>query len=823
MINLSETYTYEGRRNWQTGKQVTAQRKIKTGDAVKITFLGASEENIHVETYNGPWDIYDNLPAIGENYYFEVIVNEQRTYYGKYAEYRYTAASVGTGGVTYGSDHDCIDEEQVRSAFGKFKEWLRDGAKNNNYWHGLYAKKDFPETIAYCMPGEVVEPVARKAAIAPPGVVVEEGDGVFSVDGIRYDVYDTRDYSGEKVVTVKAARVLHSDYAGRVEIPARVMYRKRWRTVIQIDDDAFCDCPDLVEVWIPATVEWIRGKASGSPALTAIHIDKANKNYTSIDGVVYNKEKTEIICYPEGHGDSFEIPSTVKSIGNEFNGCTVLRSIVIPGSVTRLRVGAFKGCTGLKELYVPGSIQCIETDCFDDCSSLESLTIEEGVQSLESAFAHCSSLRKVILPDTLNSAKFTAFAKCDAVEEIRFPKGKFPYFHGIPNKFYPWGQEPFFLDGVYYEPYYDHTDQTPLVRVANIPKDQQPQPSFPGIETLVIPPIVEQHGFTYVVTQFWCNCAQFPNLRHLELPETIIDFRDTICGLKEYVVDENNQTFSAIDGVLYSKDQRKLISVPMGMSPETFVVRDGVEVIAEKVFMDFHHLKEVVLGASVRVIESHAFDNCTSLCKVHFNSGLQKIGSMAFHNTALESVELPTSLKDICQRPFSGGRPFDSCLSLKEFKIEGDNGSITAIDGVLYEKSSWGLVLIYCPPGYAGKLVIPDGVYAIGDSALCNAVNIEAVEMPDSVKRISSWALAGCKSLKEVVLSRELQNVGSCAFRECPSLKKLDFTRCRHYFGYDGVDTSAFADNPQLELILPEDLEKRRQYFEREMNKKTRW
>ena len=155
--------------------------------------------------------------------------------------------------------------------------------------------------------------------------------------------------------------------------------------------------------------------------------------------------------------------------------------------------------------------------------------------------------------------------------------------------------------------------------------------------------------------------------------------------------------------------------------------------------------------------------------------------------------------------------------------IKGDNGSITAIDGVLYEKSSWGLVLIYCPPGYAGKLVIPDGVYAIGDSALCNAVNIEAVEMPDSVKRISSWALAGCKSLKEVVLSRELQNVGSCAFRECPSLKKLDFTRCRHYFGYDGVDTSAFADNPQLELILPEDLEKRRQYFEREMNKKTGW
>ena len=74
-----------------------------------ITFLGASEEHIKVNTFNGCWDVYDDVPAIGENYYFEVVVNGTRTYYGKYAEERYTDASVGTGGVVYGSNHDCID------------------------------------------------------------------------------------------------------------------------------------------------------------------------------------------------------------------------------------------------------------------------------------------------------------------------------------------------------------------------------------------------------------------------------------------------------------------------------------------------------------------------------------------------------------------------------------------------------------------------------------------------------------------------------------------------------------------------------------------
>ena len=48
MIHLSETYTYEGHENWSTGKRVTAQKNIKTGEKVTITFLGASEEEINI-------------------------------------------------------------------------------------------------------------------------------------------------------------------------------------------------------------------------------------------------------------------------------------------------------------------------------------------------------------------------------------------------------------------------------------------------------------------------------------------------------------------------------------------------------------------------------------------------------------------------------------------------------------------------------------------------------------------------------------------------------------------------------------------------------
>ena len=816
MILLSETYTYEGKKNWETGKRVTAQRRIKTGDTVRITFLGASEEKITVNTFNGCWDVYDDIPAIGENYFFEVRVNGERTYYGKYVEERYTDASVGTGGVVYGSDHDCIDENQVRKAFNNFKEWLTNGAKDNNYWHGLYVKKEFTETISYGMPGEVVEPAADKAIVSPPGVVVEEGDGVFSVDGIRYEIFDERNYSGGKVECVKAARVLHSAYEGKLEIPAKVMYHRRWRVVTQIADGALSNCPDLVEVSIPATVNRIQGRVSGCPTLTAINVDAANERYTSIDSVVYNKEITEIVCYPEGHGESFDIPSTVKSIGEEFNGCTALRHIVIPQSVTRIGRGSFLGCTGLLEINVPGGDRLI-LNSFNDCTSLQSITLGEGIQTIEGSFCNCSSLKKLVLPDSLESVSSSSFRNCGIVEDVRFPKGKLIPIEAVSNAFYPWRQDPFFIDGVYYVPCFNRHDQSAHVCVADVPKDQLPQTSFPGVETLAIPPIVEQYGFTYLVDQFSCNCAQFPDLHCLELPETLVGFKGTIPGLKEFVVDSDNPEYTTIDGILYSKDQRKLLSAPRGASLSKLVIPEGVELISEGVFMNRSDLKEVILSNSVREIGEQAFENCTSLCKVHLSKGLEKIGSAAFTNTALTSVVLPASVKDLCQKPFSGRMPFFGCRDLKEFVMAEESGPFTVINGVLYEKSKWGLTLICCPPGYAGNLTIPDGVIAIGHNAFWNTEKLEAIVMPDSIERIESWAMAECKSLKEVVLSRKLRFVDSCAFRECPSLEEIDFTRCSNCYGYDAINTSAFMKNPQLKLILPANLENQRQYFERKM------
>lgn len=97
MIQLSETFTYEGDQNRETGKRVTAQRKIKTGDTVRVIFLGASEERININHWNGVREMDETISVMGENFYFEVLVDEKRAFYAKTAFYN----SLLSGGVRW--------------------------------------------------------------------------------------------------------------------------------------------------------------------------------------------------------------------------------------------------------------------------------------------------------------------------------------------------------------------------------------------------------------------------------------------------------------------------------------------------------------------------------------------------------------------------------------------------------------------------------------------------------------------------------------------------------------------------------------------------
>lgn len=72
--------------------------------------------------------------------------------------------------------------------------------------------------------------------------------------------------------------------------------------------------------------------------MTEIMVEEDNLNYYSLDGVLFTKNMTELIRYPEGkEGDTYQVPATVTSIGDyAFYGCAGLESIDLPEGVTSI-------------------------------------------------------------------------------------------------------------------------------------------------------------------------------------------------------------------------------------------------------------------------------------------------------------------------------------------------------------------------------------------------------------------------------------------------------------------------------------------------------
>ena len=156
-------------------------------------------------------------------------------------------------------------------------------------------------------------------------------------------------------------------------------------TVTKIGDRVFHSCSGLTSVSIPKTVTSIGTYAfKYCQKLTSITVDPENSYYVSVDGVLYNKDMTEIICYPANKtGSRFEVPGTVTSIGESaFDSCWNLTEVVLPDSVTYIGVRAFEGCLNLASINLPDSLLTIEHFAFLFCESLTSIEVPASVTSI---------------------------------------------------------------------------------------------------------------------------------------------------------------------------------------------------------------------------------------------------------------------------------------------------------------------------------------------------------------------------------------------------------------------------------------------------------
>ncbi len=203
--------------------------------------------------------------------------------------------------------------------------------------------------------------------------------------------------------------------------------------ITKLADGAFRDCAGISVVKLSVEVTELGEQVfRGCKGLTKFAVNTDNPSFAEQEGVLYDKEKTTLICCPAGMEDSFEIPDSVNVITDcAFTDCTKLTAFevgtentafsvkddvlfnkegttllqypggkegkyLIPDTTTAIGPHAFTGCEGLTEVTIPEKVTELSDALFRDCVNLEALTIPTGVTKIgEDAFQNCPKLTHV--------------------------------------------------------------------------------------------------------------------------------------------------------------------------------------------------------------------------------------------------------------------------------------------------------------------------------------------------------------------------------------------------------------------------------------------
>ena len=399
-------------------------------------------------------------------------------------------------------------------------------------------------------------------------------------------------------------------------------------SVTSIGNWAFSDCSALTSINIPSSVTSIGPSPfSGCSSLTAFTVDANNPNYCADGCMLFNKEKTTLIC-ASGSQKTYNIPSSVTSIGwYAFSDCRSLTSINIPSSVTSIGEYAFSGCSSLPSINIPYSVTSIGGRAFASCSSLTSINIPSSMTSIEwSTFEGCSSLTSINIPSSVTSIDLQAFWGCRSLTSIN-----------IPSSVTSIGQSAFWdcssLTSINIPSSVTSIDLQAFMGCSSLTSINIPssvtsigQSAFNGCSSLTS--INIPSSVTSIGQSAFNGCS---SLTSINIPSSVTSigewaFKDC-SSLTAFTVDANNPNYCADGCMLFNKEKTTLITA-VG-SQKTYNIPSSVTSIGQSAFSDCSSLTSINIPSSVTSIGEYAFSGALKFVLIQSNR--IEFGKGVFH------------------------------------------------------------------------------------------------------------------------------------------------------------------------------------------------
>ena len=504
-----------------------------------------------------------------------------------------------------------------------------------------------------------------------------------------------------------------------VTIPASVTY---------VGNSAFYGCTSLKSVTIPESVTYIGGyafaecyslKYADIPAnvtgigtspfyncrsLENINTDEANKWYTTVDGVLYDKDKTELINYPAGKKDSsYVIPEGIRTIREKaFYGCLNLCELTIPDSVTEIESGAFECSSLISDEY--GTIKYVDGWVVGS-GHTANVVLKDGTRGIAfEAFSGDGIIEKVTMPDTVKYINGCAFENCTNLSEAllsssleNIERGAFLNCSNLADIVIP--------DSVI------SITSDAFLNTALLDKQNTPV-KYAGKWVIAAEDrdkIVIKDGTKGIANNAFSGCTSLTDITIPDSVTKIGDYAFSNCNsLTEIKIP--NKVKSIGGRVFWFCGSLKNVTIP-----------DSVTMIGDMAFVGCKSLTDITIPGSVTMIGDMAFSGCKSLTDITIPDSVTMIGDAAFARCiGLADITISDGVTMIGDNAFAG------CTSLTDITIP---GSVTMIGNAAFGSCT-----------SLTDITIPDSVTSIGDSAFYNCPKLINVTIPDSVTNIDDWA-----------------------------------------------------------------------------------